>query len=52
MKLVIKSIIMQNDSYRKDLVFFSCKDESVVTNRYTAEMILALIIAKLGYTLS
>jgi len=23
----------------QDLVFFSCKDESVVTNRYTADMI-------------
>jgi len=23
----------------QDLVFFSCKDESVDTNRYTAEMI-------------
>jgi len=40
MILVINSIIMQNDpSLQQDLVFFSCKDESVDTNRYTAEMI-------------
>jgi len=40
MILVINSIIMQNDpSLQQDLVFFSCKDESVVTNRYTPEMI-------------
>jgi len=29
---------MQNDHCR-NLVFFSCKDESVDTNSYTAEMI-------------
>jgi len=38
MKLVIKSIIMQNDSCRIIYVLFSSKDESVDTNRYTAEM--------------
>jgi len=36
----------------QDLVFFSCKDESVDTNRYTAEMILALNLARLRYALS
>ena len=39
MILVIKSIIMENDTFRRVPCFLVVNDELVDTNRYTAEMI-------------